>query len=54
VGASPITTTLPAGRAAVVRVTGPGYAGAEARVTLDYNQMRVLTFDSLDLKRKEP
>ncbi|MFZ5479707.1 MAG: protein kinase domain-containing protein [Myxococcota bacterium] len=53
-GASPLTTTLPAGRTAVVRVTGAGYAGAEARVSLDYNQMRVLTFDSMDLKKKEP
>jgi serine/threonine protein kinase len=54
VGASPITTTLPAGHAAVVRVSGAGYAGSEARVTLDYNQMRVLTFDSMDLKRTKP
>jgi serine/threonine protein kinase len=53
-GTSPVTTTLAAGRPAVVRVTSPSYAAAETRLTLDYNQMRVLDYAPVDLKRKEP
>lgn len=53
-GPSPATTTLVAGRAAAVRISAPGYAPAETQLTLDYNQMRVLDFATVDLKKKGP
>ena len=53
-GASPVTTTLAAGRPALVRVSGAGITPAESQLTLDYNQMRVLDFVAVDLKKKDP
>lgn len=52
-GPSPVTTSVPPGKTAVVRVGGEGYTQTETRVTLSYNQMRVLTFTTSDLKQKE-
>lgn len=53
-GPSPATTTLAAGRPALVRISSPGHAPAESQLLLDYNQMRVLDFALVDLKKKEP
>ncbi|MDP2317686.1 MAG: protein kinase [Pseudomonadota bacterium] len=53
-GPSPATTTLAAGRSALVRVSAPGHAPAQSQVVLDYNQMRVLDFVPVELKKKDP
>ncbi|MES2643791.1 MAG: serine/threonine-protein kinase [Myxococcota bacterium] len=53
-GPSPATTTLAAGRPALVRISSPDHAPAESQLLLDYNQMRVLDFVLVDLKKKEP
>ncbi len=53
-GPSPATTTVAAGRAALVRISAPGHAPAESQLTLDYNQMRVLDFVPVELKKKDP
>ena len=53
-GPSPVTTTVTPGRAARVRLSTPGYAPAETELTLDYNQVRVLDFSTVDLKKKDP
>ncbi len=53
-GASPVTSTLAPNRATSVRISTPGHAPAETQLTLDYNQMRVLDFATVDLKKKDP
>lgn len=46
-GPSPVTTTLVAGKASVIRVDESGHPARETTVTLDYNQMRVLSFEAV-------
>ncbi len=46
-GPSPVTTTLVAGQPATIRVEEAGRAPRETTVTLDYNQMRVLSFEAV-------
>ena len=49
-GPPPLTATLAAGRAAVVRVG----TGTELKLVLDYNQVRVLDFRSVTTKKSPP
>jgi len=47
-GTSPITVKVQPNREAVVKVARPGYPELTTRVTLDYNQMKVLSFDAIE------
>lgn len=53
-GSSPLSATLPARKATAVRVEIAGAAPIESTVTLDYNQLRVLSFSAPVAATKEP
>jgi serine/threonine protein kinase len=52
--ASPATYKLQPNKPAVVKLSGAGYGDVETRVTLDYNQMRVITFSPVETPPKVP